>query len=201
MRTPRRPAMADPIILYADGLCEPRNPGGWACWGWLALDGGGQILAQDQGCLGCGPGTTNNQAEYESVLQALRWAYQQGHTTAIVRSDSQIVIRQATGAWSCNAPGLVPLLARVRKAAGLMQLPFEWVPREENTAADALSRAAYTAATGQEAPERPQRPAIPANPANLPVRECETCHAPILWARHRLSNKPAPLDAVPSAAG
>ena len=98
--------MADPIILYADGLCEP-NPEGWACWGWLALDGGGQILAQDQGCLGGGPTMTNNKAEYESVLQGLRWAYQQGHTTVIVRSDSQLVIRQATGAWNCNAGNLV----------------------------------------------------------------------------------------------
>jgi hypothetical protein len=26
-----------PWTLYFDGLCEPRNPGGWMCYGW-AID-------------------------------------------------------------------------------------------------------------------------------------------------------------------
>lgn len=30
---------------------------------------------------------------------------------------------------------------------------------------------------------------------------CRSCGRPLLWARHYLSNKPAPLDALPSATG
>ena len=58
------------ITIYTDGFCEP-NPGGFACWGWVAYDRAGKELQQDFGCLGYGDGMTNNRAEYEAVLQAL----------------------------------------------------------------------------------------------------------------------------------
>jgi hypothetical protein len=33
------------IVVYADGLCEPRNPEGYSCWGWLGIDADGKRLA------------------------------------------------------------------------------------------------------------------------------------------------------------
>jgi ribonuclease HI len=40
------------ISVFCDGLCEPCNPGGWACWAWLALDDSGSLISQRQGQVG-----------------------------------------------------------------------------------------------------------------------------------------------------
>src|SRR5690242_19898939 len=101
------------LTLYCDGLCEP-NPGGWATWGWVAIDAAGEIVAQAHGDLGRGYGRTNNVAEYQAVVEALRWAYKAGHRAAAVRSDSLLVINQVLGEWHCTAPALMSLLATVR---------------------------------------------------------------------------------------
>lgn len=60
------PNANSPVIVYADGLCEPVNPGGCACWAWVALQDG-QEIATDSGCLGYGPAMTNNRAEYHQT--------------------------------------------------------------------------------------------------------------------------------------
>lgn len=146
----------EPILIFADGLCEP-NPGGLACYGWLALSPAGEILAERSAVLGQGAGFTNNVVEYEAVLAALRWAWAAGYRAATVRSDSQLVVYQVQDRWSCGAPALVPLLARVRRAQACMALVFEWVPRAENGPADARSRAAYRAQTGHDPPIHDRR--------------------------------------------
>ena len=81
------------MIIYADGCCEPSNPGGYACWGWVAAEGG-QEIASGSGCIGHGPSMTNNLAEYRAVIEALRWAYKQGVQGVAVKTDSQLVVKQ-----------------------------------------------------------------------------------------------------------
>lgn len=138
----------DDLILYCDGLCEP-NPG-TACYGWRAVDRAGQLVDSGYDCI---PGTaTNNAAEYMAIIAALRWAYKAGHRAMTVRSDSQLVIRQITGENGCYEPHLQALLAAVQKARGLMTVAVEGIKRDQNAAADALSRQAYYEATGREAP-------------------------------------------------
>jgi len=66
------------VKLWADGLCEPVNPGGFACWGFYAVDAYGQRIGEGRGCLGHGPGMTNNSAEYQAAIEALRWAAGEG---------------------------------------------------------------------------------------------------------------------------
>lgn len=150
--------MNEPIVLYCDGLCEP-NPGGWACWGWLAYDPAGVLIGEGQACLRPAPENTNNTAEYSAVLAALRWAYQTGYRAATVRTDSQLVVKQVRGEYGCYSPHIVPLWERACTAAGLMALTWEWVPRDQNVEADTRSRAAYIAATGHPPPvHRPRRP-------------------------------------------
>lgn len=132
--------------FFVDGSCEPRNPGGWACWGWLVYDDQGFFLASGRGCVGHGDGMTNNVAEYHAALQALRWAAGQGLTEVLVRTDSQLLANQAMGKWGCNANNLWGLLVEVRALMAEIGAVFEWIPREENTRADALSRQAYAEA-------------------------------------------------------
>jgi ribonuclease HI len=138
--------MNELVTIHCDGLCEPRNPGGYACYGWLARDEGGNSLAQDYGCIGHGANMTNNVAEYTAIIEALSWAYKQGHKTLLIRTDSQLTVKQITGVWSCRSPLLLPLLERVRKAKAYFNATFEWVPREQNEEADALTRQAYAEA-------------------------------------------------------
>lgn len=148
-----------PVVAYFDGLTEP-NPGGTACGGFVvvphASEAAWTIPLEGSACFGSGEGMTNNVAEYQAALVALRAIYRAGWRGAVIlRGDSQLVCRQYSGQYACNAPLLVPLLARLHKAGECFaSLRLEWVPREENEMADLESRRAYREATGREAPVR-----------------------------------------------
>jgi ribonuclease HI len=143
------------VTIYCDGLCEP-NPRGLACWGWYALDCDGQPIGQQYGVTGQGEGMTNNTAEYAAVLQALAWAYKAGYRKPLIKSDSQLLVNQVIGAWGCG-DNLAPFLTRVRGAQRVMAIRVEWVKREQNALADALSRRAYFERTGKQPPNRPPK--------------------------------------------
>jgi ribonuclease HI len=132
------------IIVYCDGACEPCNPGGYATWGWVAfLDG--KEISHGSGCVGHGPGMTNNRAEYEAVLQVLRRAQKKG-VSVHIRTDSQLVVKQVCGQWAVRALHLTHFrdeAARLLQATGSS---LSWVRREENVRADELSKHAYHAA-------------------------------------------------------
>jgi ribonuclease HI len=151
------PTMNNVITIHFDGLNEPSNPGGWACWAWIAFGPDGRVLRSDSGCLGHGPDTTNNQAEYEALIQALTYTCQrtdmlrERQIRLCIRGDSQLVIKQVSGEWRTNAAHLVALrdlaqafIQQIEKSG--VPLTLEWIPRELNEEADALSRKAYAAA-------------------------------------------------------
>ena len=137
------------MILYFDGLCEPTNPGGLGCYGWVIKKAGKPDLTGN-GALG--HGSTNNAAEYQALIAGLRALTEMGAAGDIqVCGDSQLVINQVTGAWACRATHLRGLLQQARDLAqGLetngARLQWRWVPREENTDADRQSRLAYNLA-------------------------------------------------------
>lgn len=131
------------ITIYTDGAIVPRNPGGHATWAWLAYGDMGEKLGEDCGSIGEGEGMTNNLAEFTAALNALRWAYKEGHRDVTMRSDSQLLVNQASGLWSCNSPQLHPLMTRIRRAGTVMNVQWQWITREQNTRADALSRKPY----------------------------------------------------------
>lgn len=59
----------------------------------------------------------------------------------IVRGDSALVINQARGIWTVGAAHLVPLCDQARDLARAVGVTgWQWVRREENTEADALTR-------------------------------------------------------------
>lgn len=130
------------IVVYCDGACEPTNPGGYATWGWVALWPDGREMSHGLGCIGHGPGMSNNRAEYEAVLQALRRAKQKGKSLDL-HTDSQLVVQQVNGEWQVKAAHLVPLCEEARKLLQESGSTLRWVPREENARADALSKEAY----------------------------------------------------------
>ncbi len=135
------------VNLWADGLCEPTNPGGWACWGFYALDAAGQRIREGRGCIGHGAGMTSNLAEYSAGIEALRWAAAHGLRNVTLFMDSQLVVNQAMGVWQCRAAHLWPLLAELRSLMGETGARLEWIPREMNQRADQLSRNAWADAS------------------------------------------------------
>jgi ribonuclease HI len=126
-----------PVVLYFDGLCEP-NPGGWATFAWVALARDGSVVGQGGKISPPTRTNTNNWAEYSGLNEGLLWLQMQGVTGIRVRGDSQLVVKQVTGEWACNAPALRELHAEAVRRLGLTQSTLEGVPREKNHRADAL---------------------------------------------------------------
>lgn len=87
--------------------------------------------------------TTNNVAEYAALVAALGHARRRGVSKLRLFSDSQLLVRQITGAYRVKAAHLVPIFLKVM--ALRRQIPdFEirHVRREENRDADRLANQA-----------------------------------------------------------
>jgi probable phosphoglycerate mutase len=86
---------------------------------------------------------TNNVAEYRALLAALRWAAGHGVSPLLVRSDSELLVRQMRGEYRVKNAGLQPLY---EEAQSLMRriggVTFEHVGREFNKDADRLANEA-----------------------------------------------------------
>jgi ribonuclease HI len=94
---------------------------------------------------------TNNMAEYEALIFGLTMALSLGVRQLLVKGDSQLVIKQVQGECSCNKPQLAAYLIHVRKLEMDFDiLELQHVPREDNSAADALSMRASTQASVPE---------------------------------------------------
>jgi len=112
------------------------NPGP-AGYGVVIRDAEGNVLDELHGSLGV---ATNNVAEYNGLLAALRWAKEHGHTTVHVKADSQLLVEQMRGNYKVKHPGLQPLHAKARLLAyEIGRVTFEHVRREQNKDADRLS--------------------------------------------------------------
>jgi probable phosphoglycerate mutase len=97
----------------------------------------GTLIDELHGALGI---ATNNVAEYNGLLAALRWAIEHGCRRLHVRADSELLVKQMRGEYKVKHPGLQPLAARARLLAmELGRVTFEHVRREQNKDADRLS--------------------------------------------------------------
>lgn len=103
--------------------------------------------------------TTNNVAEYRSLIAALDYCSAHGYRDVVIRSDSELMMRQMRGEYKVRAPSLRPLHDQASAiAARLGHVVFEQVPRAQNARADRLANLAMDgAATGGQS-----RPAAPA---------------------------------------
>jgi ribonuclease HI len=132
------------LVINCDGLCEP-NPGGIATFGWVAKQGDKEIHSHNA-FVRSGAGATNNLAEYSAVISALEWLlgsrYNDRHL--IIKTDSQLVVRQINGIYAVRSPAIMPLYQKaIRLVKCFKSLNLEWCPREQNEEADELSRKAY----------------------------------------------------------
>ena len=123
------------IVAYIDGGARG-NPGP-AGYGVRIESSDGVVLGELHGALGI---ATNNVAEYNGLLAALRWAVDHDERRVHIRADSELLVKQMRGEYKVKNPGLQPLYVRARLlAAELDDVTFEHVRREFNKEADRLS--------------------------------------------------------------
>jgi ribonuclease HI len=84
----------------------------------------------------------NNVAEYVALMEALQCAVSLKARKLHVFSDSQVVVRQMTGEYTCRSPRLYSLHWTCRKLARALKFSISHVPREKNAEANRLAQSA-----------------------------------------------------------
>ena len=93
---------------------------------------------------------TNNVAEYNGLVAALRWAADRRITQLRVRSDSELLIKQMRGEYRVKNAGLQPLYEEARALTRRIgRVTFEHVRRELNKDADRLANEAMDQGASQ----------------------------------------------------
>ena len=134
--------MSHTIIIEADGGSRG-NPGPAGSGAVLIDSVSGSILAEIALFIGV---ATNNVAEYRAVLAAIEVANEIApDASVLVRMDSKLVVEQMSGRWKVKNEGMQDLSAAMKSAIGARKVVFEWIPREQNTRADALANEAMDA--------------------------------------------------------
>jgi ribonuclease HI len=123
------------IVANIDGGARGNpGPGGY---GVIIRNADGETLAELHGALGV---ATNNVAEYNGLLAALRWAVEHGERKVHIRADSELLVKQMRGEYKVKHAGLKPLFLEactlIRRVG---DVTFEHVRRELNKEADRLS--------------------------------------------------------------
>jgi ribonuclease HI len=97
------------IEVYFDGLCQPCNPGGTACYAFIIKKEEANTIHREYGL--AARNSTNNVAEYTAIIKALKWllANNYENENIIVRGDSSFVINQIKREFKAKAPKIIPL--------------------------------------------------------------------------------------------
>ena len=122
------------LIVEADGGSRG-NPGP-AAYGTVIRDGAtGALVAERADFLGT---TTNNVAEYSGLIAGLTVCAGFGDVRVDVRMDSKLVVEQMTGGWKIKHEAMRALAQEARGVVPPAHVRYQWIPREQNSDADAL---------------------------------------------------------------
>jgi ribonuclease HI len=129
------------IIIYTDGGSRG-NPGSGAV-GVVICDGKGKMLKEYGEYLG--ENITNNEAEYQAVIFALRkakalYGKEKVKTAEVeIRSDSELLVKQLNGRYKIMEPKIQLLFIAVwNLRIEFGRVDFVAIPREKNKEADRL---------------------------------------------------------------
>ena len=131
--------MSRRLIVEADG--GSRGNPGVAAGGAVVRDGmSGSTLSEVGVFMGI---ATNNVAEYAGMIAGVEAAFDIDPTASLtVRMDSRLVVEQMSGRWRISHPDMQAQARRAHAAIAGRDVTFEWVPRLENTRADAVANEA-----------------------------------------------------------
>ena len=132
--------MIPDLVAYVDGGCLG-NPGPSGIGVVISGHEGGPVrIAKWIGH------QDNNVAEYAALMEALQYAVSLKARKLHVYSDSQVVVRQMTGEYTCRSPRLYSLHWTCRKLARALKVfSISHVPRERNAEANRLAQSALRA--------------------------------------------------------
>jgi len=127
------------LIIEADGGSRG-NPGPAGSGAVVINADTGEVILEIARFIGV---ATNNVAEYLALKAGIEGALEINPAARIlVRMDSKLVIEQMSGTWKIKHPDMIQLAAEVQKIAQGHEIKFMWIPREENSRADALANKA-----------------------------------------------------------
>ncbi len=84
----------------------------------------------------------NNVAEYAALLEALQYAVEMSAEALHVFSDSEVIVKQMRGEYTCRNPRLYSLNWICRKLARSLAFSISHIPRASNTEANSLASSA-----------------------------------------------------------
>jgi len=129
------------VIIHTDGGSRG-NPGPAAA-GFVLEDVDGKRLQGKAFFLG---ETTNNVAEYTALIKALEAARKLGADQVVVHSDSELMVRQLSGAYKVKSEAIRPLFEHVNELRSQFESCLvRHVMREKNEEADRLVNQALDA--------------------------------------------------------
>ena len=132
------------LVVEADG--GSRGNPGRAGYGALVRDAvSGTVIAERAESVGI---ASNNVAEYSGLVAGLKAAFDIDPAAQVtVRLDSKLLVEQMSGRWKIKQPDMRRLALQARDMAADLNaaggsVTYTWVPRAENSAADALANSA-----------------------------------------------------------
>ncbi len=133
--------------MYFDGLCQPVNPSGIACYAFVVKNDS-KTIQSDYGMAGepFSEDATNNVAEYTALIKALEWLINNNFISGKVKviGDSEFVVNQQNGKYKVKSKRIAPLYRQVLALKDkFSDIEIKHVPREENREADRLTNKAY----------------------------------------------------------
>jgi ribonuclease HI len=142
MTTPSHVTSTEPWILSVDGASNLRGSGAG-----VVLEGPDGVMIEQS--LRFAFRASSNQAEYEALIAGMKLAREMEVTDLRAKSDSQLVTNQVSGEYQTKDPQLMKYLGKVNKLRDQFNT-FEqiFVPREQNSRADLLSKLASTKKPG-----------------------------------------------------
>jgi ribonuclease HI len=127
------------LLIHIDGASRG-NPGEAAFGVFVQDEDGRREVASLYGYIGR---ATNNVAEYQALIHALRYALAQKATRVRVCSDSELVVKQISGAYKVKHPDMIPLHREARTLLARFEAAsLTHVRREQNRDADRLANEA-----------------------------------------------------------
>lgn len=131
--------MARELIVEADGGSRG-NPGHSGSGAVVMDPETGEVLAE----VGLYGGiASNNVAEYKALIAGVRRALEIDPDAELrIRMDSKLVVEQMSGRWKIKHPAMAELAAQARQLLTGTPVRFEWIPRLDNSRADALANLA-----------------------------------------------------------
>jgi len=123
------------FIVEADG--GSRNNPGEAAYGAVVIDPeSGEVIVECAESIGI---ASNNVAEYSGLVAGLEAVRSlDPEATVLVKMDSKLVVEQMSGRWKIKHPDMRTLAMKARDVLPYENVEYQWIPRAENSRADAL---------------------------------------------------------------